>query len=98
MDRNRWHAAPFKWQMGNIASELSRAVQFEKAGDSSHRQASLTRAIALLVATVDDIKNRSKAKELCRFKEVVADWYAGENRYSIRREALRDYALFFTIH
>ena len=93
----RWHAYSFYVQMGNIASELSRAVNFDKKGDSTHMTASLLRLLELIDTTIRDPKNRRRLRELCRFKEVVADWYAGTCVYSIPRKTLRQYAMDFAL-
>lgn len=83
--------------MGNIASELSRAITFKEANDTPRMDLSLWRLLELVSLTIDDEKNRSRLRELCRFKEVLADWYCRTKVYDIKPESLLNYALNFAM-
>ena len=83
--------------MGNIASEISRAIYFKNDNDSKHMQSSLLRLIELLDLTKEDLKNKKRLKELCRFKEVVCDWYCQTNVYTVKPESLKNYAMTFAL-
>lgn len=93
MDENRWQRFNFYQQMGNIASEISRAINLQKKNDEKHRDASLLRALELLELTIADDKNKSRLRELCRFKEVIGDWYCRTNVYNVDPESLKSYSL-----
>ena len=97
IDRSRWQTLSFYQQQGNIASELSRAIKFKEANDVSHLDSSLWRLLELVDLTIDDAKNRSRLRELCRFKEVLSDWYCRTNVYDVRPEAMLNYALGFAM-
>jgi hypothetical protein len=97
IDATRWRKWTFYQQMGNIASELSRAIRFNENQDGPHLDASLRRLLELVELTIEDPQNRGRLRELCRFKEVVGDWYCGTNVYSVRPESLLNYAMDFAL-
>ena len=97
IDSQRWFGFSFKQQMGNIASELSRAMRFKDQNDIKNMNSSLLRLIELLDLTKEDSKNIKKLKELCRFKELIADWYCGTNVYSTKPDSLKNYAMAFVL-
>ena len=86
---------PFQKQMGNIGSELSRALRFHKQQDAAYLQSSLWRALELIGLTIDAQAGNSRTWELCRFREVVCDWYCGSGVYRVSPEYLANYALDF---
>ena len=97
IDQKRWQNLSFYQQMGNIASELSRAIKFKDNNDAEHMNSSLWRLLELMNLTVDDEKNRSRLRELCRFKEVLSDWYCQTKVYAIDPESLKSYSLNFAM-
>lgn len=97
IDQARWQSLSFYQQFGNIASELARAIRFKEADDTSRMDSSLWRSLELVDLTIDDKKNKSRLRELCRFKEVLSDWYCRTKVYDVRPEALLDYALGFAM-
>ncbi len=97
IDRQRWQILPFDQQMGNIASELSRAIKFKNQNDMEHMNASLCRLLELIGLTVDDQRNSARLRELCRFKEVLSDWYCQTHVYQVNPESLKTYALNFAL-
>ena len=97
IDQERWRNLTFYQQLGNVASEISRAIKFKEEKDADHMKASLWRLLELVDLTIDDQKNRSRLKELCRFKEVLSDWYCQTNVYPVNPESLKDYCLNFAM-
>ena len=97
IDQNCWHSLTFYKQMGNIASELSRAITFKEQNDSERMNSSLWRLLELVDLTIDDQKNKLRLRELCRFKEVLSDWYCQTKVYAVNPESLKDYCLNFAM-
>lgn len=97
IDEKRWQRFNFYQQMGNIASEISRAINFKKKKDLRQMDASLLRLLELVDLTIEDEKNKSKLKELCRFKEILSDWYCQTNIYSVNPESLKNYSMQFAM-
>jgi len=97
IEQKRWQNMTFYQQMGNIASELSRAVKFKKQNDLKHMNSSLWRLLELFDLTISDKKNKYRTKELCRFKEVLSDWYCQTDVYQVNLESLKNYSLNFAM-
>lgn len=97
IDEKRWQRFSFYQQMGNIASEISRAINFKKKKDVKQMDASLLRLLELVDLTIEDEKNKLKLKELCRFKEVISDWFCQTNVYSVNPESLKNYSMQFAM-
>ena len=97
INQQRWRILTFYQQMGNIASELSRAIKFKNQNDTEHMNFSLMRLMELMDLTIDDKKNKSRLRELCRFKEVLSDWYCQTHVYDVDPESLKSYSLNFAM-
>ena len=97
IDQTRWQGLNFYEQMGNIASELSRAIKFKDENDAERMDLSLWRLLELVDLTIDDGKNKLRLRELCRFKEVLGDWYSRTKVYDVTPESLLNYALNFAM-
>jgi len=93
IDQGRWENMNFYQQIGNIASELGRAIKFKDQNDIEHMNASLWRLLELLDLTIDDKGNASRRRELCRFKEVLGDWYSQTKSYDVSPESLMSYSM-----
>ncbi|HLF18771.1 MAG TPA: hypothetical protein VI749_07765 [Candidatus Omnitrophota bacterium] len=97
ISQQKWQNLSFYQQLGNVASELSRAIKFKDQNDTEHMNSSLWRLLELLDLTIDDKRNVSRLRELCRFKEVLSDWYCQTKVYDIDPESLKDYSLRFAM-
>ena len=53
MDRDRWARLSFDEQMGNIGSEVGRAIAARRAGKALREERAIARAIDLFSATVE---------------------------------------------
>ncbi|HXW06713.1 MAG TPA: hypothetical protein VD833_15865, partial [Vicinamibacterales bacterium] len=77
----------------NIGSEVSRAARWSGRNDELSRGA-LERALELFDLTLDDPRHRqspARLRELARAREVVADFFAGENQYHSTAAGLQKY-------
>jgi len=98
MDQKRWHTLSLAAQMGNIASELSRAYHFEKKNDDACRENSFMRAFELIDLTISDQRYLKKLKELTRLREVICNWYSRSNTYDVSPESIQKYCIDFSLH
>jgi len=67
-DRTRWAELTFEEQMGNIGSEVGRAISAHRSGNAIREARAVDRAIDLFSATVDVLKNTEYSY---RLKEVL---------------------------
>jgi hypothetical protein len=87
----RWKELSFIEQMANIGSELERALNWQAKGDSYHFQRSFERTLELIDLTLDNIKGFARLKELARMREVIVDYFLGDNSFGFSADALRKY-------
>jgi hypothetical protein len=89
----RWRELTLAEQMGNVGSEISRACRWA-ARNPDMARAALYRALELLDLTRDDPRqrqSRARLREISRAREVVVDFFAGENQYGSTAESLQKY-------
>lgn len=89
----RWHALSLAEQLGNIGSEVSRALRWRDRNAEVARHA-LYRALELFDLTLADPRHvvvPPRLREIARAREVVADFLAGPNQYRSTGPSLQKY-------
>lgn len=89
----RWHGLSLAEQLGNIGSEVSRALRWQ-GRDADMAQHALYRALELFDLTLADprhIAAPSRMREIARAREVVADFFEGPNEYRSTGSSLQRY-------
>ena len=89
----RWWTMSLAEQLGNVGSEVSRAIRW-RSGNPETAQAAFYRALELLDLTLADprwIKSRPRLREIARAREVVVDFFDGANRYGSTAPSLQKY-------
>jgi hypothetical protein len=89
----RWWQLSLADQLGNIGSEISRAVRWSGRNADLARGA-LERALELIDLTLDDPRHRAspaRLRELARTREVVVDFFDGPNEYGSTAASLQKY-------
>lgn len=84
-------------QMGNIGSEISRALKW-KNKDAALFQGAVDRALELFDFTIKDPRWRSRLKELVRGRELFCDAVAGGKEYGSSLEMFERYFLQFALY
>ncbi len=88
----RWFELSFMEQMANLGAEVGRAINWKNKGKAEYGQLAFERALELLWLTIEDKKNHGpKLKDLCRLKEVLGDYFVGENQYKSSDELWEKY-------
>ncbi len=95
--RDDWFRRPVEEQMSNVGSEIERALDFARKKDEKMKLASLYRGLELLYYTIEDDKNKSSLKELCRLYEMLGEYFVGKNLFNLTEEWLRRYFRFFML-
>lgn len=92
LTKERWFSLSFFEQMANLGSEVSRAIKWKKK-DPERSKYAFESALELLDLTIEDTKNkkRSKLEELCRLREVLADYFCFDNIYGSNDEKWNNY-------
>ena len=94
--RGRWRKMEFLLQMANTASEVERSLNWREKGNEAYSRRASERAIELLDLTLDDPKNRSRLKEIARAREMLTDFFWGNNEYGATAASWRSYFSKFT--
>jgi hypothetical protein len=93
----KWFEMTLCEQLGNVGSEVGRAVKWEKRGDIQSRDNALERALDLLYLTISDIRWKDRLKELCRVREILLDTFYGTRQYNDTPEGLEKYFFQFAL-
>ena len=85
-------------QLGNLGAEVGRAARAKEAGNGDRAWNALVRALELFDLTIADERWQGpKLREICRAREVVCDFVAGDNEFQSTAASLDDYFLPFAI-
>lgn len=70
-DKKRWQAQSLFWQMGNIGSEVGRALNAKRAGNEADMMTAFYRGLDLIDATVEELlaQKSPRLKEVLRARE-----------------------------
>ncbi|MBR0403252.1 hypothetical protein IJI55_01740 [Candidatus Saccharibacteria bacterium] len=74
----KWAKMPVSLQMGNIGSEVSRALKWQEKGKLPRRDACIDRALELFDLSITCNKG-PKLKEFCRAREEFCDYFFNNN-------------------
>lgn len=93
----RWQSFSFLQQMGNIGSEIDRTIHWKQNNEPALSQGAFERVLELLDLTIQDQKNRSRLRELCRVRETLVDYFMYDNLYGSSDELWHRYFYFFAV-
>jgi hypothetical protein len=91
----RWFQLSLMEQLGNVGSEVSRAINWKNKGNSENSQKAFVRALELIDFTVEDKKNLNRLKEIMRTREALADFFVGENQFRSTDDLWQKYFMHF---
>lgn len=90
-----WNRLSIAEQMANVGCDVERAIRWRNKGNLEYSRNAFERALELLMFTIADSKNKKRLKELCRLKEVLVDYFFGDNQYSFTDEFFQKYFINF---
>lgn len=90
----KWQNLNLYEQLGNIGSEVGRAISSEDVND---KQAAGYRALELFDMTLADRRWYGRGSELARAREVVCDYLFGNNDYCSNAADLERYFMNFAL-
>lgn len=97
LSEGRWFKFSLAEQLGNIGSEVGRAIAWRKKEQLQLSAKALERALELFDLTLADSRWRFRFKEITRAREVVGDALAGENFYQTSFGDLEKYFTQFAL-
>jgi|SRR3989344_8816052 len=86
----RWQNIPFFGQMANIGAEIGRSINW-RVKNKEMSLVAFERGLELLDLTIEDPKNKVYLKEICRLREVLADYFVFDNTYHSSDQAWNNY-------
>ncbi len=92
----RWGQFTFLEQMANIGSEVERALNWRTKNNPAYAQRASERALELLDLTLTNAQGPARLKELARVREVLVDFFFGNNMYASTEASWRRYFSPFT--
>lgn len=92
----RWAEMSFALQMGNIGSEVSRTLKWQKTGKEARFRAAFGRALELFDLTINTINPQDvgKMRETCRAREEFCSLVLGGEIKSTASQVQRYYDQF----
>ena len=82
---------PLCEQLGNVGSEVGRALRARRDGRTERAEAAFDRALALIDLTVTGDIRFSARREVCRARELLVDYFVGDNEYASTPDLLERY-------
>jgi len=90
----RWENLTLAEQMGNIGSEVSRAQIFFAKNDKEKCFNAVARGLELIDLSISGAQKQKRSgalKELTRAREVICDYFVGDNEYHTDIKSLQLY-------
>lgn len=89
-----WQKLSLAEQLGNIGSEVSRALNWRDKDQKSYENA-INRALELLDLTINDSRWQNRLKEIVRTRELLCDAMLGGKEYKTSLKDLDKYFFYF---
>ncbi len=89
--RERWLNFSLVEQLANVGSEVERALAWLEKGNAGYAELAFERALELLDYTTERIDDFYRLRELKRLREVMVDYFAGQNIYHSSAAAFRNF-------
>lgn len=93
----RWKELTLLEQMANIGSEVERALNWRAKNNSVYSQKAFERALELIDLTLENTRRFPCLKEVARVREVLVDYFFGNNQYQSTESSWRKYFFYFTL-
>lgn len=93
--QSRWPQFSQVEQIANIGAEVGRAINWRKKNNEEYSKHAFYRALELIDFTIDDPKNKNSLKEILRMRELLADYFMGDNIYHSRDVDWEKYFYYF---
>jgi len=92
-----WGQFSLAEQLANIGSEITRALNWQAKGDREMTEKALVRGLELFDLTVGDSRFKHRLKEVLRAREMVCDYFFGDNIYHSTPEFFTSYFFYFAL-
>lgn len=97
IDMTRWQQLDIFSQLGNVGSEVGRAFKWQAKGNERLAEGAFWRGLELLDATIADVKNFKRGRELRRARELFCSVYYKTGEYAETPASLEAYFTQFAL-
>ena len=87
----RWNELSLVEQLGHIGSEVERALKWRGKNNPDYCMRAFERALELLDLTLACPAHRHRLREIARTREILVDFFYGENQFETTGKSLRAY-------
>lgn len=93
-----WPKLTFIQQMANIGSEVERAIKWHNKNNFDYSKKAFYRALELIDLSLESSENFTESQlfELTRIREVLVDYFAGDNIYKSSDKLWKNYFYGYT--
>lgn len=91
LQSGEWNKLSLVEQLANIGSEVERSIRWKNKNNKEYSDLAFYRALELIDFTVSDQKNINRLKEVLRMREVLVDYFMGENSYKSSDDVWQKY-------
>ncbi len=91
----RWRNLSLIEQLANIGSEVERALSWRQKGNPAYSQKAFERTLELIDLTISDPRHQRRLKEITRLREVLLDYFLGDNQFQSNENLWRKYFYAF---
>jgi hypothetical protein len=96
LHKGSWDKLSLMEQLANVGSEVERAIKWKNKNNEEYSTLAFYRALELLDFSLSDAKNRTRLSEVARIREVLVDYFSGDNIYASSDEKWQRYFHSFT--
>lgn len=89
--KKRWNNLSLMEQLSNVGSEVERVLYWKEKGNIEYTTLAFERALESLDYTTENIDDFYRLKEHKRLREVLVDYFAGQNIYNSSPKLFRNY-------
>jgi hypothetical protein len=93
----RWRELRLVEQLAHVGSEVERALSWRTKGNEAYSARALDRGLELLHLTIADPRHTDRLRELTRLREVLLDYFLGDNAYGSSDAAWKSYFRCFAL-
>lgn len=91
ISQTHWESFSIFEQMANIGAEVGRAISWKEKNNYGMGINAFYRSLELVDLTIDDKKNITRLREIIRLREMLVDYFAGDNIYHSSDEKWNKY-------
>jgi len=91
----RWNELSLVAQLGHVGSEVERALKWREKNNVDHCMRAFERALELLDLTLACPAHRHRLREIARTREILVDFFLGENQFATTGKSLSAHFLRF---